>query len=219
MSQQHNYTEKTIDQLLNDTIARSTISSASITNTNNIASDLLKLLENNKPINAHHSEQRALELTSMETRILRSKHPIEITDSEEITVLGQVGKWINKSEVISWKGDIPITEYLINEDKNPEIILKSNNVLLEYVQELAIRYLKPPTPMPLGDIVITQEPNKVTRPAPPLIIRQQPARELTPEPLIFREEPPKPPQQIKTKIVTISGFKLFFLNIRNLFEN
>lgn len=45
-------------------------------------------------------------------------------------------------------------------------------------------------------------------PAPPLIIRQQPARPTTPEPLIVREAPPIPPQAIGSKRITISGKRI-----------
>ena len=45
---------------------------------------------------------------------------------------------------------------------------------VEYIQGLAIRYLKPPTPPPAGDIIITQEPDVIIKPAPPIIIRQLP---------------------------------------------
>jgi hypothetical protein len=56
--------------------------------------------------------------------ILRSINPIEIGETEEITVLGQKGIWSNKQEINLWKGDIHISEYIIHEDENPEIITK-----------------------------------------------------------------------------------------------
>jgi hypothetical protein len=45
----------------------------------------------------------------------------------------------------------------------------------------------------LGDIIIKQEESSRFPPAPPLIIRQQPLRPATPEPMIIREAPPIPP--------------------------
>lgn len=103
---------------------------------------------------------------------------------------------------------MPICDYPINEDTNPEIVNKKISQQLEYVQELAVRYLRPPTPPAPGEIVITQEPNTLTPPAPPLVIRQQPPRPETPEPLIIREAPPQPPPAIGRKLITISGKKL-----------
>lgn len=42
-------------------------------------------------------------------------------------------------------------------------------------------------------------------PAPPIIIRQQPPRPRTPEPLVIREAPPPAPQLVGRKVITISG--------------
>lgn len=137
--------------------------------------------------------------------MLRSDEPIEVNETEEINVIGNYGVWMNKEEVTKWKGLVPIEEYPINEDQEPEIITKRSQHQIEYVQELAIRYLRPPTPPAPGEIVITQEANKMTGPAPPLIIRQQPPRPETPEPLIIREAPPEPPMPIGIKKITISG--------------
>ena len=47
-------------------------------------------------------------LSSVEAAILRSTVPIDIHETEEITVNGQRGIWANKAETINWKGVIPI---------------------------------------------------------------------------------------------------------------
>lgn len=80
--------------------------------------------------------QDAQGLSSVEAAILRSRNPIDVNETEEITVLGQRGIWANKSEVMNWRGPIPITEYQINEDSNPEVITKQSDQSLVYVQEL-----------------------------------------------------------------------------------
>lgn len=147
-------------------------------------------------------------LSKVEVSILQSEMPIEIEESEEIEVNGEKGIWANKSEVINWRGELPIQEYKINTDVNPEILIKNSNQQIEYIQELAIRYLRPPTPPSPGEIIINQLPNELTAPAPPLIIRQQPARPETPEPLVIREAPPTPPAQIGRKVITISGKRI-----------
>ena len=112
---------------------------------------------------------------------------------------------MNKHETSGWKGDLSLSDYAINEDLNPEIIVKKSEEVLEYVQELAIRYLRPDTPPPAGDIIITQEPDSQAPPAPPIIIRQAPVRPETPEPLVIREAPPEPPAYLEPKIIKISG--------------
>ena len=180
-----------------------------------IASDLLELLRANGSSSVaktlSHRSQSALSaqlLTQIEAAILRSGEPIASNEQDEIEVLGQRGLWLNKQEILNWRGVIPITEYLINEDANPEVITKRSQEKLEYIQELAIRYLRPPTPPAPGEIVIKQEANILTPPAPPLVIRQQPARPETPEPLVVREAPPPAPEPVGRKLVTISGKRL-----------
>lgn len=144
-------------------------------------------------------------VSQLEQQILRSDLPVEVNETEELTVLGHRGVWVNKQEVQAWRGDVDISEYKIYEDRNPQVINKRVNQAVEYVQELAIRYLRPPSPAAGGDIVINQEPNFQTAPAPPLIIRQAAARASTPEPLVIREAPPKPPAPVGPKRITISG--------------
>ena len=65
---------------------------------------------------------------------------------------------LNWQEIASWPGNLK--DYVINEDPHPEVIIKKIEVELEYVQELAVRYLRPPVLTPPGDILITQV-NKV----------------------------------------------------------
>ena len=79
---------------------------------------------------------------------------------------------------------------------------------IEFVQEMGIRYLKPPTPAPPGEILIRQSPNVLTGPAPPLIIRQPPLRPHTPEPLVIREAPPQPPPHLGPKHISIPGKRI-----------
>jgi hypothetical protein len=147
-------------------------------------------------------------LSQVEAAILRASIPFEINESEVITVNGQSGVWSNKNEIINWKGVIPLSQYVINEDVNPEIIRKRTEQQLTYEQEIAVRYLRPPTPPPPGEILIRQEKNLLTPPAPPLVIRQQPPRPETPPPLIVREAPPNPPAAIGQKVITISGKRI-----------
>ena len=174
---------------------------------NQIATDLLALVGNSSS-----SSNAGVEwLSQIEQSILRSANPIEVNESEELTVLGQRGLWLNRAEVNAWRGDISIEQYRIHQDANPQIVTKRVEQVLEYVQELAIRYLRPPTPPAPGEIIITQEPDYKTGPAPPLIIRQAAARAETPEPLVVREAPPQPPMPVGPKRITISGKLMFFL--------
>ena len=147
-------------------------------------------------------------LSEVEQSVLRSLDPIDSNETDVVTVNGENGLWLNKSEVANWRGLIPLSQYVINQDANPQVVTKASNRVLEYVQELAIRYLRPPTPPAPGEIIINQEANVAIPPAPPLILRQQPARAQTPEPMVVREAPPQPPPQVGRKVVTISGKQL-----------
>ena len=141
--------------------------------------------------------------------MMASQVPLDLADdAESIDVHGEHGMWANKAETINWQGEVPISEYEINQDKNPEVITKQANQKLDYVQECAIRYLRPPTPPAPGDIVIREEASVLTPPAPPLVIRQQPERQTTPEPVVIREAPPPAPLAVGRKVITISGKKI-----------
>lgn len=147
-------------------------------------------------------------LSDVETALLRANEPINLTNAQEIEINGLRGVWANREESLKWKGPIPLDSYPINQDSNPIIINKKSNKTVEYIQELAIRYLKPPSVPPPGDIIINQLPEEISPPAPPIIIRQHPKRPITPEPIIIREAPPPRPDPVARKIITISGKRL-----------
>lgn len=81
-----------------------------------IAEDLLRLLRSSAAVSAPtKSIQSTVSLQSqisngflsqVELAILRSTRPIEVTETEEITVLGNRGLWTNRSEVLGWTGKI-----------------------------------------------------------------------------------------------------------------
>ena len=145
-------------------------------------------------------------INEIEKLIAKAKDPID--NLEEIEVNGERGIWTNKSESLNWNGSIPLSQYKINQDSNPLIVTKKAQQKLEYTQNFAIRYLRPPTPPIPGEIIINQLQNECPPPAPPIILRQQPPRMQTPEPIVVRERPPQPPEQVGRKVITISGKKL-----------
>ena len=62
-----------------------------------------------------------------------------------------------------------IEEYQLNEDPNPEIIHNRLEQPVEYNQDISVRYLKPPSLKPHGDLVIKEEDDIVIPSAPPHI--------------------------------------------------
>lgn len=181
-----------------------------------IAQDLLELQKNyssrfkqyNATLSRGNSSKKATPqvdskkvISPIEEAILRAKSfPILINETEQVSALGQRGIYANKSEETNWKGEIPLSQYAVNIDDNPKLIKKKVAHQLEYVQELAVRYLRPPTPPIPGEIIIQQEANRPASPAPPIVIRQQPPRPRTPEPLIYREAPPIAPEAVGKKL-------------------
>jgi len=131
--------------------------------------------------------------------------PIPSNESEEVSVMGHRGILLNRGQVQNWTGPIPINQYRLNEDPNPEVITKVSGQPVEYNQEIQVRYLRPPTPAPHGDIIIKEQASTVLPQAPPLILRQVPSEPHQPETLIVREHPPAPPVSYQQKVITISG--------------
>jgi hypothetical protein len=136
--------------------------------------------------------------------------PLELKNDDEVeTILfnNQTGIWLNKEECDAWKGRMPLREYKLNEDPNPIIIRKKLLQPIEYNQNVQIRYLKPPTPPPHGDLIIKQENDIVQDEyVPPQIVRfTSNEREITPPPIIIREKPPDLPKSLPTETITIPG--------------
>ena len=82
--------------------------------------------------------------------------------------MGYRGVHVNKSAELNWQGDVPLSEFLINDDPNPEVIVK-RLPQINHTQHVTVRYLKPPTPPPHGDLIIIQEADVI---GPPIILRQ-----------------------------------------------
>jgi hypothetical protein len=141
-------------------------------------------------------------------QIINAAEPVEINETEEIEAAGHRGVWANKADSLNWRRDPPIHCYPINQDPAPDFVTKRTNQKIQFEQEIAIRYLRPPTPPASGDILIVQEPSCSLPPAPPLIIRQRPTRPSTPPPLVIREAPPAPPPVLCSKLIRIPGTRL-----------
>jgi len=147
-------------------------------------------------------------VSQLEQQIRSSTQPVPSNESNIIEIDGVRGIWLNRAEVESWRGEIPISEYPINDDTNPEVVRLRHPNCADRVQQLAIKYLKPPRPPTPGPIVIKQEPNVPTAPAPPIIIRQLAPEPCQPPPVVVRERPPAPPEPIGPKTVVIPGQRL-----------
>lgn len=147
-------------------------------------------------------------VSQVEESIKNSNKPITSNAIDIIEINGIRGIWLNKDEVESWKGEIPLSKYEINSDPNPEVVKLKQCPCVDRVQECSIKFLKPPRPNTPGPIIIKQEANYATPAAPPIIIRKL-AKETSCLPsIIIREKPPTPPEPICTKTIVIPGKRL-----------
>lgn len=100
---------------------------------------------------------------------------------------------------------VPTEQHKLNVDPSPTLIRKKPTRRLEYIQNISLRFLRPPHPPKPGDINIVQEADVQAQPAPPLHITQKPPLPKDLPPLIFRERPPKPPASIEPRTIVIPG--------------
>ena len=100
---------------------------------------------------------------------------------------------------------IPADQHTLNVDPNPILIRKKPAARVQHIQNVSLKFLKPPAPQQPGDITIVQEPDVQAPPAAPLHITQKPPLPLTPAPILVRERPPKPPTPIAPRNIVIPG--------------
>jgi hypothetical protein len=147
-------------------------------------------------------------VSRVEESIRSSNRPIPANEVDIIEVNGVRGIWLNKAECESFKSEIPLSEYPINADSNPEVVKLRYADCADRVQQLSIKYLKPPKPQTPGPIIIKQEPNIPLPAAPPIIIRQIAEDPCPPPPVVIREKPPNPPEPICAKTIVVPGQRL-----------
>jgi hypothetical protein len=125
----------------------------------NVPVELCSPLESNvQPptyaLNRTNENANFFQLGGVTSRIVNSSVPLDVSTTETVTVHGETGILANREDISNWNGPVALSEYPINEDPNPEIVHKKSDHQISYVQEVAIRYLKPPTPPPPGDVII-----------------------------------------------------------------
>ena len=93
----------------------------------------------------------------------------------------------------------------LNYDPSPLLIHKKPKKPIFYTQDVAVKFLKPPSPPPPGDLHILQESDIQQPPIKPLVIKHVPPRPVKPPPLVLREKPPLKPEHIPTEFLRIPG--------------
>jgi hypothetical protein len=141
--------------------------------------------------------------SQIEQQVIQAQQPIQTNAREQFSHGQYRGLYLNKQEVDQFRGPIPIEQYKINEDPNPEVIRKRLDKL-KYTQEVAVRFLQPPKAPKPGDLIIRERQSTIP-PAPPVVLRQEGQGASTPAPLIYREAPPKTPVCIPEQVVEVDG--------------
>ncbi|RNA05580.1 hypothetical protein BpHYR1_048826, partial [Brachionus plicatilis] len=106
-----------------------------------------KFLSERREINDVKRQKKVKELNP------ESEFSQKINGEKPESILKRINE---KLETINWREELTIHEYKINTDINPEVLIKNSRQQIEYIQELAIRYLRPPTPPAPGEIIINQ---------------------------------------------------------------
>jgi hypothetical protein len=106
--------------------------------------------------------------SAIEQALLNAKNPVDINSTETITAGQYRGIYLNKQEVDQFRSPVPIEQYRLNDDPNPEVIKKRLDKV-RYTQECGVKYLNPPPAPKPGDIIIRERQTNIP-PAPPLIV-------------------------------------------------
>lgn len=137
--------------------------------------------------------------SALEKKIMKSKNPIDVSGSKEVKLLGHKGLWINQDEA----GISDVKQADISKSK-PKVINKQTTQAIDVDVLQGVKFLRPPPGPKPGKIIITQEPDKPSGAAPPLIIRQGVAEPPAPKPCVIREKPPSA-KPVGSKKITIAG--------------
>ena len=138
-----------------------------------------------------------------------SNNIINSENNNVITVNGTSGIWMNKQECQAWKGPIPLEQYKINQDSDP-VIIRKQRTTTDVSQRVSVRFLKPPSLLDAGDLILKEEEPQQLPSAPPIIIRQlvesnSKVAMITQAPRVIREKPPRPPKPVPSQTITIPG--------------
>ena len=93
------------------------------------------------------------------------------------------------------------------------LVVNKKSPIIDQVQHVQIKYLKPPLSPPPGDIIVHQEPHIQLPPMEPLVIVERPSSPdvahspspSSPEIIVIREEPPEPLPNIPEVHITVPG--------------
>jgi hypothetical protein len=148
--------------------------------------------------------------SALEQRLLSSQEPITVDETETITANGISGIHANRAETAQWRSreGRSAADYAFLNDPNPQVIRKRGVQKLRHVQEVEVKFLKPPQPPTPPPIQIVREGDTQSEQAPPVVIVQPGRVGADAAPVVLRERPPRPPAAVAPKRIVIPGRKL-----------
>lgn len=80
-------------------------------------------------------------MSEIGSQLINSTEPLRLDEDKYVHLDGESGIMQNLDEVINnqnqkWTGKIPLTEYAINEDLEPQVLRKKTCKTIEYIQEV-----------------------------------------------------------------------------------
>lgn len=101
--------------------------------------------------------------------------------------------------------DKDISNLDVSTDTNFEIVHKKNTGIHQAIQNVTLKYLKPPPLQQHGDLTIRQESDVQLPAGKPHVVREQPEQPIQPRSVIIREEPPQRPPVLPAEQIVIPG--------------
>jgi len=147
--------------------------------------------------------------SALEQRILASNEPVTTNETQTITVNGISGIHANASETAGWRSSEgrTVADYAFLNDPNPQVVRRRAGKVRQ-VQEVEVKFLKPPQPPTPPPIQIVKEGDTQPDQAPPVVIVQPGKIGCAGDDVVLRERPPRPPAPVAPKRIVIPGRKL-----------
>ncbi len=143
------------------------------------------------------AEQAALELKQNSSALDKAITHKRIDENNELSLT---------------RPDLSAEQFPLDNDDQNLIVIKKKPQPIEQIQNVHLKFLKPPPLPPPGDIVIHQEPDIQLPAEPPLYIREtirhdssSDSKHTLPKTIVIREKPPSMPEPIPEVHLTIPG--------------
>lgn len=148
--------------------------------------------------------------SALEQRLLSSQEPVTTNETQVITANGITGIHANANETAQWRSreGRTVADYQFLNDPNPIVVRRRGQEKIRHIQEVEVKFLKPPQPPTPPPIQIIREGDTQAEQAPPIVIVQPGRVGDDAAAIVLRERPPKPPAPVAPKEIRLPGKKL-----------